>query len=72
MDDIEVLRRALGPTAVEYTDVQLRQLLREIDLMAEVLLDLWVPRQSEKQKAAALTMTPRSRRVEERSIQKEN
>jgi len=55
MDDIETLRRALGPAAGEYNEVQLRQLSRELDVMAEFLLDLYVFRQSEKRKTKGRT-----------------
>jgi hypothetical protein len=41
MDEIEELRRSLGPAAKDYNDTQLRLLSRELDLMAEFLLDLY-------------------------------
>jgi hypothetical protein len=48
MDEIEELRRALGPVAKDYNDTQLRQLSRELNLAAEFLLDLYVARRSGK------------------------
>jgi hypothetical protein len=46
MDEIEELKHALGPVAKDYNDTQLRQLSRELDLMAEFLLDLSALRRS--------------------------
>jgi len=46
MDEIEELKRALGPAAKDYNDTQLRQVSRELDLMARFLLDLYVFRRS--------------------------
>jgi hypothetical protein len=46
MDEVEELKRALGPVANEYNDAQLQHLSREMDLMAEFLLDLYMRRGS--------------------------
>jgi len=51
MDEIEELKRSLGPAARNYNDSQLRHLSREIDLMAEFLLDLHMLRRSGEQRA---------------------
>lgn len=48
MNEIQELRDALGPIAEIYNETQLRQLSREIDLMAEFLLDLYVSTHSQK------------------------
>lgn len=53
MDEIEELKRDLGPAANDYNDTQLRQLSRELDLMAEFLLDLYVFKHSERPSAKA-------------------
>lgn len=41
-DELQGLRRLLGSAAADYTDPQLRQLQRDIDVMAELLLDLYL------------------------------
>ena len=51
MNEIEDLRRSLGPAATGYNDAQLRQLSREIDLIAEFLLDLYAIRHPRQRKA---------------------
>lgn len=53
MDEIEELKRALGPLAKNYNDTQLRALSRELDFAAEFLLDLYVFRRSESRKSKA-------------------
>ena len=42
MDEIEKFKAFLGSTSEDYTDVQLRQLRREIHAMAELLLDIYL------------------------------
>jgi len=62
MDDIEELKRDLGPLAKNYNDAQLRQLSREMDLMAEFLLDLHAVMRSGGRKDKTTTFdTPRSK-----------
>lgn len=46
MDEIEELKRAIGPAAQSYSDTQLQRLSREIDLMADFLLDLYTHKRS--------------------------
>jgi hypothetical protein len=41
MDEIQKLRQALGSIGERYNDAQLRQLSRELDLVAGFLLDLY-------------------------------
>jgi hypothetical protein len=49
MDEIEVLKHTLGSSAKEYNDTQLRLLSRELDLMADFLLDLYLCKRNGKQ-----------------------
>lgn len=44
MDEIEELKKSLGAAAKDYNDTQIRLLSRELDLMAEFLLDLYIYR----------------------------
>ena len=53
MDEIDELKRALGASAKIYDDAQLRHLSREIDLMAEFLLDLYRVKRSGTRKVTA-------------------
>lgn len=48
MNDIEELRRALGPLAQQYTEPQLQQLSRELELASEFLLELYIHKQPER------------------------
>lgn len=50
MDEIEELKCALGPSGKDYNDAQLRHLSREMDLVAEFLLDLYELRRSRERK----------------------
>ena len=60
MDEIEELMRALGPTAKDHTDAHLRQLSRELDLMAGFLADLYRHRRSEQPKQDRRRLTETS------------
>jgi hypothetical protein len=46
MNDIEALRKRLGPAATAYTEAQLEQLDRDLDAMADLLLDLYIEEMS--------------------------
>ena len=53
MDEIEKFKAFLGSTSEDYTEVQLRQLRREIHAMAELLLDIYLyGQQRDKTKAS--------------------
>jgi hypothetical protein len=40
-ESLDEFRTSLGPTAAQYTDLQLRQLQTEMKAMADILLDLY-------------------------------
>ena len=42
MDEIEQFKNFLGPAGKGYTDAQIRQLRREMQAMAELLLDIYL------------------------------
>jgi hypothetical protein len=44
MDDLEELRVLVGPVANDWSEAKLRQLARDIDTMAEILLALYYER----------------------------
>ena len=46
MEEIEKLRKSLGPLADGYTDAQVRQLDYELKTMAELLLDIYLDKTS--------------------------
>jgi hypothetical protein len=52
MNEIDDLRRELGDAGRNYSDAELRQLSREMDLMAEFLLDLHILRHSKGRKTS--------------------
>jgi hypothetical protein len=52
MDELERLRRLVGPEANQWTTAQLEQLQRDIDAMAALLLDVY---RSQKQDQRAST-----------------
>jgi hypothetical protein len=54
MDEIEELKRALGPHAKDYDNTQLRSLSRELDFAAEFLLDLYLFRKAKARKERQL------------------
>jgi hypothetical protein len=39
-ESLDEFRKSLGASQVQYTDGQLRQMLREIDVVADILLEL--------------------------------
>jgi hypothetical protein len=51
MNEIDDLKRDLGEAAKNYSDAELRQLSREMDRMAEFLLDLHILRHSKSRKS---------------------
>jgi hypothetical protein len=48
MDELERLRKLVGPEAIPWTTAQLEQLRRDIDAMAALLLDLYRARKQDR------------------------
>ena len=57
MDEIEKFKAFLGSTSEDYTEVQLRQLRREIHAMAELLLDIYLHEKRNETQAPAPILT---------------
>lgn len=55
VDDTEKLKHSLGPFARNYNEAQLRLMVRELDLAAEFLLDLYLARNGEEKRPKSAT-----------------
>ncbi len=49
--DLEAIKKSLGSAVSDYTEAQLRQLQRDIDVLAELLLDLYPTKRRERRRS---------------------
>lgn len=57
MDDIEDFKKFLGPIAKDYNDAQLHRLRREMDALAELLLDIYIDKHRKSRNRTAKSLT---------------